>query len=197
MVPPAGFNNWFDSLPEGVESTQPEQSQESQEKSLLLNINSSTQLKCYCILFRLERPEKFLLWNEHKYINWNFVAYFHVGCILQVNFLLKRVLQEDLTAYHAKKYGIIFDQFVPFHTCGPQFLKFYSLIQTLQHGCSFKSSLFSVNTHLRMFPQCLVSTARARLEKLQVLCKSGLCLHVEDEAVAPAQLRLCGDATSF
>lgn len=61
MVPPAGCNNRFDSVPEGVESAQPEQSQESQENSLLLNINSSTQLKCHCILFRQERPEKLLL----------------------------------------------------------------------------------------------------------------------------------------
>ncbi|XP_063265535.1 centrosomal protein of 112 kDa isoform X2 [Prinia subflava] len=115
----------------------------------------------------------------------------------QVSFLQKRVLQEDLNAYHAKKYGIIFAHLVPFHTRGSHFLKFYGLIQTLQHGCRFICSLFSVNKHLRSFPQCLVSTARARLEKLQVLCKSGLCLHVEDEAAAPAQLRLCGGATSF
>lgn len=130
-------------------------------------------------------------------MNWNFVPCFHVGCVFQVSFLQKRVLQQDLNACNAKKYGIIFDPFVPFHTCGSQFLKFYGSIQTLQQGCSFKSSFFSVNRHLRSFPQCLVSTARARLEKLQVLCKSGLCLHVEAEAVAPAQLRFCGDATSF
>ncbi|XP_062362561.1 centrosomal protein of 112 kDa [Cinclus cinclus] len=43
----------------------------------------------------------------------------------QVSFLQKRVLQEDLNTYHAKKYGIIFDQFIPFHTYGSQILKFY------------------------------------------------------------------------
>lgn len=125
MVPPAGFNNWSDFVPEGVESAEPEQSQRSQENSLLLNINSSTQLKCYwSVLFRQEKPEEFILWNECKYINWNFVPCFYVGCILQVSFLQKRLLQEDLNAYHAKKYGLIFDQFIPFHTYGSQFLKF-------------------------------------------------------------------------
>lgn len=61
MVPPAGCNDRFDSAPEGVESAQAEQSQGSQENSLVLNINSFTQLKCHCILFRQERLEKFLL----------------------------------------------------------------------------------------------------------------------------------------
>lgn len=60
-----------------------------------------------------------------------------------------------------------------------------------------KNLLIFSKQHLRSFPQCLVSSARAGSEELQVLCKSGLCLHVQDEAAAPAQLRLCSDATSF
>lgn len=74
--------------------------------------------------------------------------------MLQVNILQKRVsvLQEELNTYHARRYVITFDQFVPFHTCGSQFLKFYGLIKTLKYGCRFKRSLFSVNKRLRIFP---------------------------------------------
>lgn len=84
----------------------------------------------------------------------DFVHHFHGGCILQVNILQKRVcvLQEELNIYQARRYMIIFGQFVPFHTCGSQLLKFYGLIKTLKYSYSFKRSLFSVNKRLRPFP---------------------------------------------
>lgn len=96
-----------------------------------------------------------------------------------------------------KSMGLSWINLYHFTPVGPTSSTLMASFKPSNMGAVWEAPFFPLTKHVRSFPQCLVSTARARLEKLQVLCKSGLCLHVEDEAAAPAQLQLCSDATTL